>query len=416
MIWILFVAIVLLVLVQAFLVGLFAQRLSVPKVSATKHDFVEAPVAVILTARGADHHLKDCLAALAEQDWPDYHVWLVVDDPHDPALSVFESIRNTTATWPISQIVAADHDRNRSLKCNSLLFALDHIDTRYEFVALIDADLHPDRNWIRRLLHPFSNPTVGAAYGMRWFSTSDLGMGSLVRAIWNAAAIVQMHIYRIPWGGSLAIRRRWLSAAGISEKWKSALFEDVLITDCLSQQHSATLACNDLVLVSRESTTLRAALDWIARQLLDVRLYHRRWPLVMLHGLAVGGIWLVLVGLIIGSLIAGSLWMTAIGLGLFVMLLLANSALLLWITRQVQRAGEFGGSRTGSARRSIHYLLGVVIAPPIHLLALLRAITMRSVRWRGIDYAIAGPSNIVMRAYQPMSAVPNNRLESESIV
>jgi hypothetical protein len=132
--------------------------------------------------------------------------------------------------------------------------------------------------------------------------------------------------------------------------------------------------------------------------------------------LAVGGIWFVLVCLIVGSIVAGSFSWIATWLGLFALLLLANGGLLVWITRRVHLAGEFRELQIGSERRWIHYLLGVAIAPPIHLLALLRAITSRSVRWRGIDYEIAGPADVVMRAYQPMSSIADDRREAESIV
>src|SRR5277367_3502853 len=56
-------------------------------------DDAECPRAlVILSLRGADPFLSDVLAALFEQDYPNYQVEVVVDSRDDPAWDIVESV------------------------------------------------------------------------------------------------------------------------------------------------------------------------------------------------------------------------------------------------------------------------------------------------------------------------------------
>ena len=43
---------------------------------------------------------------------------------------------------------------------------------------------------------------------------------------------------------------------------------------------------SQLISVNTESTSVKDSFFWIVRQLLTIRLYHPRWTLVKIHGLA----------------------------------------------------------------------------------------------------------------------------------
>ena len=57
---------------------------------------------------------------------------------------------------------------------------------------------------------------MGVASGNRWYMPAEATAGSLVRYLWNAAAVVQMYWYGIAWGGSLAFKTKLLREAGLA--------------------------------------------------------------------------------------------------------------------------------------------------------------------------------------------------------
>ena len=51
-------------------------------------------------------------------------------------------------------------------------------------------------------------------------------MGAWIRSIWNYGALVLMTIYSIPWGGSLAVRRKVIDKGDWKMILKDGLCED----------------------------------------------------------------------------------------------------------------------------------------------------------------------------------------------
>ncbi len=421
MIWLLTVAILAMFVVQWWLVRRFEKFIHWNEPGIADDSFRPA-VAVILCARGADPFLASCLAALSQQDWPDYHVYFVTDDPLDPAVEVFESFLQSKIMDCFEHRVVAVHNVGRSLKCNSLFEVCSNLEPRFDVVALIDSDVVPSEQWLRRLIAPLANDSTAASCGMRWFEPNSDRLGTQIRSIWNAAAIVQMQAYTIAWGGSLAIKRRALEMCGVLDSWQTALFDDVLVGPMLARQGLITRTCDDLILVNREEIGFVNAARWIKRQLLDVRLYHPRWSLVLLHAIGVSGlaITLVLCGLI--NLFLGNLIPFAIcvaGLGVFQA---SNCLLLTRIERSVNYAlrGHAEKPITTAQQHWATNLLVVSLAQVVHLGAAISALLARSVRWRGIKYEIRGAHQIRMSKYVPMkevqsSAAASNEKSLESI-
>src|SRR5205085_10102974 len=48
--------------------------------------------AVILSLRGGDPSLTPCLERLLEQDYPDYSIWIVIDNRDDPAWALVDDV------------------------------------------------------------------------------------------------------------------------------------------------------------------------------------------------------------------------------------------------------------------------------------------------------------------------------------
>ncbi len=363
---------------------------------------IDTKVALVLCLRGADPGLSDCLSGISAQNYTNFELHIVVDSQEDPALETVNHFFADKNLKPVLHVVQQPHS-SCSLKCSAILEAVAKVPIHVPTLAFIDADTVPDPNWLRDLVTPLQAVNVGATTGNRWFSPGEATLGSYVRKIWNAAAIVQMDLYNIPWGGSLAIKRDVLIQCNLPELWQHSFCEDTLLTTALECQGLQVVRVPQLIAVNTESTSVRDSFFWITRQLLTVRLYHPKWILVKIHGLATT----------VGSVIAPLGLMALIWQGNqreFLWLLLvflffqAWNLLLLSVVERINL--KIAGLRYGDQLKpdqSVHWPLQVTAYLLIQLiqpLACLVAASVQRVRWRGIEYEI-GKRKIFMTAYVP---------------
>jgi glycosyltransferase involved in cell wall biosynthesis len=242
-------------------------------------------VAVIMCLRGADPSLKESLLALQSQVYPNWELHLVVDSDSDPALELVAVTLGPDHPAGIHTI--SQRTDTASLKCQAINTAIRQLPDEIEYLAFLDADTICDSLWLLDLISPMiagetSSPPA-ATTGNRWFLVTDNQLASHLRQIWNAAAIVQMAIYNIAWGGSFAIAKSALRKTELSNRWSEAFCEDTMLTRVLSDHQMQLYRVPQLVCSNSESVGLGSVYHWIVRQLLTVRLYHPRWFLVQGH-------------------------------------------------------------------------------------------------------------------------------------
>ena len=97
--------------------------------------------------------------------------------------------------------------------------------------------------------------------------------GSLVRYLWNAAAVVQMYWYGIGWGGSLAIRTSFLDEPDLLERLENAFGEDSTICRCAKEHGYRIAFAPSLMMVNRETCSVKGVFGFLERQMLSVRLH-----------------------------------------------------------------------------------------------------------------------------------------------
>src|SRR5205807_1146701 len=140
-------------------------------------------VTVILPLRGADPSLARCLHGLLHQDYPRYAVRIVVDSPDDPAWGKVQEL--LALGYPGHVDVREEVLKHRrptcSLKVSAQLQAVADLDERTEVAVLLDADSVPAADWLRALVAPLADPSVGACTGVRWYAPANADWGGLVR-------------------------------------------------------------------------------------------------------------------------------------------------------------------------------------------------------------------------------------------
>lgn len=360
----------------------------------------KVPAEVILCLRGCDATLNDVFAALAGQSHTAWRLRVVVDSEDDPAWEVAQAavtrLEATGASWwgSVIEPLGCWPDRG-SLKCASLRQALRSLAAETRVVALIDADSVVHRDWLLTMVDECLRPGVGAVSGNRWYAPDHDSPAAVVRAIWNAAAIVQMTTFGIPWGGSLAVRREAIDDCRWADVIETTLCEDTALAAPLEKAGWTYRFVPALLAIDRDDDIALGPLTrWITRQLLTARLHHPAWPLVATHG--------ILTSLALAAAAAGFAytWLTAqrsatwlFGTAL-VVYELVNMGLLIVIAKAARTATHDRTSppRSLTPGRCLRWLALIPMTQWVYGLAIARSMTARWIEWRGVVYAIHGSS------------------------
>lgn len=387
---------------QALLVRRFVSALRQAPVSSAAQ--TPCPkTAVVLCLRGPDPFLPACLEAILQQDYPDYDLRVVVDSAEDPAWKIVTDVVAHRGEVNVQVRPLTSRRETCSLKCSSVLQAVSELNGSYEAVALLDADTVPHRTWLRELVAPLADPRVAACSGNRWYMPSAISWGSLVRWLWNAAAVVQMFCYRIPWGGSLAVKLSAFREAGLADRWGHAFCEDTMLYGQLQRAGYRVAFAPTLMMVNREDVSLGGFFRWVARQLLTARLYHPAWWLVVGHGLGIAVAQLVclaLLGVACASANGPAVAWLAAGLAVY---WFAMAGLIVALETAVRRMPASRGERTAWLRSgAIFQVAGAILLTQVlYTGALMSAMFVRIVEWRGVRYRIDGPWQIRLIEYRP---------------
>ena len=373
-------------------------------------------VSILLSLRGADPHLAVGLRRLIDQNYPRYDIRIVVDQQNDPAWHVVQQAMSEAKTHRTFVSVLHKPLETCSLKCSALVQLARDLPEDTEVVVLADADLVSHADWLRELVSPLSDPKVGATHGNRWFWPAEARWGSLVRYLWNVAAVVPMYFCHIPWGGTFAIRARILRESGLLDKWSRAVVEDAPVRTALEDHGLSVRFVPMLMMVNREECGLPFSLDFIKRQLTWTKIYHPRWAAVVLHAFSTSFMFLGAIAAIPVMLLTGNSVAAAITVAGVLSYLLAMMGLIglleAGVRHVIRRRGElplkFGWPMV------LRLPIAIPLTQLIHFLAVLLAMFRRHVAWRGVVYEVRGPWNIRMLNYKPFEQpeydLPNTSL------
>ncbi len=357
--------------------------------------------AVILSLRGHDRALGACLEGLFQQDYPDYSVEIVVDSECDPAWQAVHSAIATSRSDHVRVEALRSPGRACSLKCSALVQAVNALDESHEVLAFIDADVIPHPTWLRELVAPLLDAGVGATTGNRWYAGRRRLFGSQARAAWNAAAVAQMSLFRMPWGGTLAVRRATFDAAGLLDIWSRSFNDDIVLGEAVSRLGLETVFVPSLLMIEEGESPIQNVRSFVFRELMHLKFYLGAWP-------AVSGFGVLTTLLVPASMaclwteIARGDWQAALwsggGIAGFVVLLViaylvVESAIVSVLRKNGRLVDPLGPAALWAAP----------LAVCMFTAALLPALVRRTVNWRGVTYRIHEPWQVELLSYRPMA-------------
>ena len=360
--------------------------------------------AVILSLRGPDPRLKDTLHALLQQDYPDFQVRIVVDHEEDPVLQDVIEVQQAAADDRIVISVLRNPSRSCSLKCSSLIQAVEELDAETEVLAFIDGDAVPHRTWLRELVTPLALDEADVAGGNRWYLPPAPTLGNMSRYFWNVPFLTGMWDQGAPWAGTMAFRRETAERIGLLKEWSTAMSVDATLHRCMRQNGLRFKLVESLIMPNREDIGLASFHRWVARQMTVIRYSVSASVRTARIQIGILGIaHTLLPATVLAAFVLGEARLGLLGCGVLLTYWLTCSLRAVFIERAIRRSLRRRGEYTDWIRpltmllwcpclAATHYVVGfgVVIA-----------MRLKQVDWRGIRYRLSGKGVVRMQEYRP---------------
>lgn len=345
-------------------------------------------VSVIAPTRGFEPGFVENVRPLLQQDYPDYEVLFVFDDPQDPGLDIVRQLNGRT--------VISGPAKDSGQKVHNLIAAVDELDPRCEVIVFVDTDARPNTHWLLNLVAPLADETLGASTGYRWFVPERGGLASRLRGVWNASiasALGENGEKNFCWGGSTAIRRSTFERLNVVGHWRGTVSDDFTITRVLKHAKLPIHFTPNCLVPSVGDCDFRELLEFTTRQIKITRVYasHLWLPLMLGSGLFCvvffGGFGLLAVR------------RSAPVLVLLIILFVLGAAKSFIRWRAVRLA--LSGHRSQLNRDLWAHVFLWPFASLLYFYNTIVASFSRRIKWRGITYELKSTSEAVIISREP---------------
>jgi ceramide glucosyltransferase len=345
-------------------------------------------VSVIAPTRGLETGFVENVSPLVTQNYLDYEVLFVFDNPQDPSLPLVQQLNART--------VISGPSTDTGQKVHNLIVAVGEVDPRCEVIVFVDTDARPQTDWLRKLVAPLADEKVGASTGYRWFVPEKGGVASRLRGVWNASIASALGAdtrKNFCWGGSTAIRRSTFEELKVVDHWRGTVSDDFTLTRVLKDAKLPIHFTPHCLVPSVGDCGWNELIEFTTRQIKITRVYARHLWLPLLLGSALfaiaffGGIVLLLVRLWRGQSFAVllSVLMLIFALG-------AAKGFIRWRAVNIPLPNYRAALRRDLAAH-------IFLWPFASLLYLYNAIVAafsRRITWRGITYNLLSPNEAVI--------------------
>jgi ceramide glucosyltransferase len=393
-----FSATVLICLSTLYVIGIFGFVAYVREQLASQPPDFCPFASIIVPCRGADEGMKQNLTALFAQAYPQYEVIFVTGAEDDPSLDIIrELVVEYGKTGKVStRTVIAGKANDSGQKVHNLRSAVREVSAHSEVLVFVDTDGRPNSSWLRSLVGPLAEETIGASTGYRWFVPATTSLSSQLRSVWNASiasALGPKREKNFCWGGSTAIRRSTFDKLNMQEHWRATVSDDFALTRALNEAKLPIHFAPACLVPASDSCSFRQLLEFTDRQLKITRVYATHlWKQVMLGSLffcAVffGGLVIVSVRAMLGAGYVVPLLMIVL---IYILGTLRSFFRFLALSRAIQNhSGRLWASLPA-------HLILWPIASALFLWNSLVAAFSQRITWRGITYDLSTPGKTII--------------------
>ena len=303
--------------------------------------------------------------------------------------------RNTKAQKS-SKIILAGKAENEGQKVHNLREAVLHVSDESRVFVFVDSDARPAANWLKHLVAPLQDETIGAATGYRWFIQKRGGFSTHFRSAWNASiasALGKNRKSNFCWGGSMAIRRETFEKLEIREKLRGTLSDDFTVTRAMKDANLAIYFVPQALTASVEDCSWRELLEFTTRQMKITRVYAPNlWKASFIGSCLFNLVWIwgILI-LIFSSIYEFSFWFAAVCLIFIFGFSLGKSRLRLKAVQIVLKDYEKELNQQFWTQNTLW-----ILTPALFFYNCFRALLSSRILWRGIGYELKSPTETVI--------------------
>ncbi|HKN85003.1 MAG TPA: glycosyltransferase [Pyrinomonadaceae bacterium] len=345
---------------------------------------------VIAPCRGLETGLRNNLRTLLTQNYPDYEVLFVFDRVDDPAIEIVEELTATSAVATRTIIAGPAVDSGQ--KVHNLRVAVTEIEPKSEVLVFVDTDARPANDWLRKLVAPLADETLGASTGYRWFIPERGAIASRLRSVWNASvasALGSDTSRNFCWGGSTAIRRTTFERLDIRDHLRGTVSDDFTITRVLKDAKLPIHFTPNCLVPSIGDCDFKELFEFTTRQIKITRVYASHLWLPLLLGSALFTIAFFGAFLLIGVHPRSSLAYVFLAI---IFALGATKSFIRWRAISTPLAQY----RSALFKDLPAHLFLWPFASLLYLYNAAVAGFSRRVNWRGITYELKSPSEAVI--------------------
>ena len=233
------------------------------------------PVSVLKPLEGLEHEAYENLASFCRQNYPEYEILFAVDDGRDPAIPIIEKLISDFPSLPIRLLVGSG-----SPGSNNKVTKLCRLgrEARHELLVASDSDIRVKPDYLRRVVSPFRDPSVGAVtclyVGMTernlWSELEDLNLTSDFLPSTLVARKLEGMNFAL--GATMAVTRSRLAEIGGFEA----------LADCAADDHELgrRIAARGYRVELAPCTVQTLCASSTAREFFE---HHWRWGVVTHH-------------------------------------------------------------------------------------------------------------------------------------
>jgi cellulose synthase/poly-beta-1,6-N-acetylglucosamine synthase-like glycosyltransferase len=340
-------------------------------------------VSVIAPCRGLEPGLADNLRPLLEQDYPRYEVLFVFDRVDDPAARLVSH-----GSSQIGRTIIAGPATDSGQKVHNLRVAAAQVDPESEVLVFVDTDARPAKDWLRKLVAPLADETLGASSGYRWFVPEKGGIASRLRGVWNASiasALGGDTAKNFCWGGSTAIRRSTFEQLNVSDRWRGTVSDDFTITRVLKEAKLPIHFTPNCLVSSVGDCGWRELFEFTTRQIKITRVYASHLWLPLLLGSS------LFVLAFFGGLLLIGVYPRSSAAYIFTLIIFTLGAAKSFI-----RFRAVSSVLQTDRRDLVAHVLLWPFASLLYLYNCIVAGFSRRIEWRGITYELKSPGEAVI--------------------
>jgi ceramide glucosyltransferase len=124
-----------------------------------RDDAFAPPVSILKPVRGVDSEAYDNFASYCRLNYPVYEIIFAVSDPGDPVVPVIEKLQRDFPETRI-RLATSVEPLGQNNKVSNLYRLVR--DAEYELLVMSDSDVRVGTDYLRELVAPFADPSVGA--------------------------------------------------------------------------------------------------------------------------------------------------------------------------------------------------------------------------------------------------------------